>query len=292
MNRAIFYDRVRGPVFQGSLNKQQVDGLERLLDIWFESYAGKYHLDILAYSLATAALETAYTMQPIKERGGRSYFNKYEPGTRLGKMLGNTQKGDGYKFRGEGHVQNTGRRNAAYSSKRLQQEFGLNVDFVANPDDRGDFFLSAHCLFLGSIEGWWTGKGFEDYIDDVADEDDEQIKEFVQARRAVNGVDKAMTIAQIALHFREALTLAAANVVNKKPLKKSRTSRGTGGAAIGGGALVIQQTVDVIAGKEDALNSGNIVSIVIAVLVIGSALYALKARWDDAGRPSVKEILS
>ena len=26
--------------------------------------------------------ETARTMQPIMERGGRSYFNKYEPGSR------------------------------------------------------------------------------------------------------------------------------------------------------------------------------------------------------------------
>jgi hypothetical protein len=89
-------------------------------------------------------------MQPIKERGPVSYFNKYEPGTKIGKLLGNTQKGDGYRFKGEGHVQNTGRRNAAFASKRLNEVFGLNIDLVKNPEKRGDPFSSAQSLFLAT----------------------------------------------------------------------------------------------------------------------------------------------
>ena len=80
-------------------------------------------------------------MQPIKERGPVSYFNKYEPGTKIRKVLGNTQKGDGYRFHREGHVQNTGRRNAEFASRRLKELFGLNLDLVKNPEKRGDPFV-------------------------------------------------------------------------------------------------------------------------------------------------------
>ncbi len=48
-----------------------------------------------AYVLATAYHETAHTMKPIYERGGKAYFNKYDAGTAIGKRLGNTVKGDG-----------------------------------------------------------------------------------------------------------------------------------------------------------------------------------------------------
>ncbi|MCV9967756.1 hypothetical protein OIU34_38720 [Pararhizobium sp. BT-229] len=165
MNRAPFCAALRGSVlYPHGLTKQQVAGFENLLNIWEQSYAAD-PINHLAYDLATAFHETAGTMQPVVERGARSYFDKYEPGTRLGKMLGNTVRGDGYRFRGEGHVQNTGRRNAKFASDRLNEVFGLGIDLVANPEKRGDPFISAHALFLGNREGWWTGKDLHNFID-------------------------------------------------------------------------------------------------------------------------------
>ena len=210
MNRQKFYEYLRksnSGLFGNSLSKNQVDGLENLLDVWEEYYAADPD-DLLSSNLGTAYHETARTMQPITERGKKSYFDKYEPGTKLGKVLGNTQPGDGYRYRGEGHVQNTGRANAAKATKRLNEVFNLGIDLVKNPELRGDPFISAHSLFLGNKEGWWTGKKLQDYIDGIDEDDDEDLREFVNARRVVNGTDKAATIAGYAMAFSKAIEYA------------------------------------------------------------------------------------
>ncbi|MCZ4501022.1 MAG: hypothetical protein JWQ74_3577 [Marmoricola sp.] len=207
MDRAKFFGAVRTNVFGGRLNTSQVAGMENLLDVWDRYFAGDKTVqnptDYLAYNLGTAFHETAKTMQPITEYGGVSYFDKYEPGTKLGKILGNTEKGDGFRFRGEGHVQNTGRGNAAKATKRINELFHLDIDLVANPDKRGDPFVSAMSLFLGNKEGWWTGKALGAHL--VPGRPD-----FVNARRVVNGTDKAVTIAGYAAKFKSAIQLAAA----------------------------------------------------------------------------------
>jgi len=205
-NRRVFFEQVRESLFRGSMSQSQVDGMNQLLDVWDEYYARKgWPLDELGYDLATAFHETARTMQPIQERGGKKYFNRYDirHNPRKAKELGNTSPGDGYRYRGEGHVQNTGKRNARFSSQRLNEEFGLNVDFVADPNKRGDPFLSAHCLFLGNHEGWWTGKPLTRYVNGKK-------RDFKNARRVVNGTDRAALIAGYAETFCEELDVAVA----------------------------------------------------------------------------------
>ena len=204
MNRAKFYAELRkrgSGLFGTKLSQGQVNGMENLLDVWHRLFAEGGTLQELAYDLATAYHETSATMQPITERGRRSYFDKYEPGTRLGKRLGNTQAGDGYRFRGEGHVQNTGRDNAAKATKRINEVFGLGVDLVANPSQRGDAFVSAVSLFLGNREGWWTGKRLGQYIKPGS-------TDYWNARRVVNGTDAATKIKGHAVAFERALRVA------------------------------------------------------------------------------------
>ena len=219
MNRKAFYDALRSSgLFPNGISTSQFQGMENLLNVW-DKYFSRDSDFLLAYNLGTAFHETARTMQPIMERGPVSYFNKYEPGTRIGNMLGNTVKGDGYRFRGEGHVQNTGRRNATVATKRINELFGLGIDLVKNPEKRGDPFISAISLFLGNKEGWWTGKDLLDYIDGVPESDAEELREFTNARRVVNGTDKAATIAAYALKFHKAITAAhAATAAIPKPL--------------------------------------------------------------------------
>jgi hypothetical protein len=192
-----FFDLVR-PHFPGKrLAQGQVDGINAII-AGFGLYGGR-NISELAYALATAKWETANTMQPIHERGQKNYFNKYEPGTSVGKMLGNTQKGDGYKFRGRGLVQLTGRSNY----RKAGQVVG--VDLVANPDRALEKDIAVRLLIQGIREGWYTGRSLGAYIDDIDESDSEELREFAEARRTVNGQDKAAEIARSALIFKKAL---------------------------------------------------------------------------------------
>lgn len=204
LDRKKFYDHVRISVFGGRLLPLQVDGMENLLDVQ-EKYLPDIAVDELGYDLATSYHETGASMQPITERGARSYFDQYEPGTKKGRMLGNTVKGDGFRYRGEGHVMNTGRRNAAYATTQLNKKFNLGIDLIAHPELRGDPKISALSLFLGNREGWWTGKDLSDFLDGVDESDAEDLREFVNARRVVNGTDKAEKIGRYALGFEKAI---------------------------------------------------------------------------------------
>lgn len=202
MNKAAFYAALRRPgssAFGGALNRSQVDGMETILD---EALRRKTPLNDLAYMLATTYHETARTMQPIHERGARAYFDKYEPGTSIGKALGNRLPGDGFRYRGRGYVQLTGRSNYERAGRKLR------IDLVGNP---GLAIVPRHAaaiMFDGMSEGWFTGKDLDAYIDNKDEGDAEDLREFINARRIVNGTDRAEAIGRYALAFEKALHAA------------------------------------------------------------------------------------
>jgi predicted chitinase len=192
MDRTAFYASVRrrtSGIFGTSLSQGQVTGCEAILN---EAERQGTPLRFLAYMLATSYHETGATMKPITEYGQRSYFDKYDAGTKIGAALGNTQKGDGYKYRGRGFVQLTGRSNYARAAKELA------VDLVRYPDDALEPDIAAAILFRGMTEGWFTGKKLSDYIN--LDKTD-----YFNARRIVNGTDRAQKIAGYAKAFEAAL---------------------------------------------------------------------------------------
>jgi predicted chitinase len=130
-------------------------------------------LDQLAYVLATVKWETAHTMQPIKEYGSTAYL-KSKPY---------------WPYYGRGLVQLTWRDNYA--------KYGLEK----TPDKALEWESSLFVLFDGMAKGLFTGKKLDDYINDNK-------RDYINARRIINGTDRAKEIAQIADAYRTALIAA------------------------------------------------------------------------------------
>jgi len=191
----------------GSLPQSRLDALEDLLPA-IEADDIR-DLRYIAYMLATAAHETDWTFRPIHERGGRSYFNKYETGTRLGRQLGNTQPDDGYRYRGRGFVQLTGRVNYAKASRKL------GVDFVGDPDAVLDMHNAYQIMSIGIREGWFTGKSLAAYISTGS-------TDYHNARRIINGLDRATDIAGYAKNFERILRAALTQDAPRKAQAESQ----------------------------------------------------------------------
>jgi putative chitinase len=215
MNRATFFASVRKSVFNGSMSQSQVDGLEAILDA--SAKIGVTDIRMIAYAMATPMIETGGTYSPVTEnlnysvdalkskfgnrisssdaaKYGRTAMQKANQeaianiiyGGEWGKNnLGNTQPGDGWKYRGRSLTQVTGRRNYA--------KFGLEE----NPEDAMHIKTAAEIMVKGMRDGSFTGKKFSDYFGTNA--------QWVQARRMINGLDKAEEIAAYAQKFHTAL---------------------------------------------------------------------------------------
>jgi hypothetical protein len=180
LNSATFFNLVRLSVFEGKLSASQVEGLELII-----AEGNRRHInnEFLAYVLATAAWETAYTMQPITEYGSQKYLRgkKYWP------------------YIGRGFVQLTWRDNYEKAGRIL------GVDLVGNPDLAKRPDIAVRILFDGMILGWFTGKGLDDFLDGKDESDKEDLREFSNARRIVNGTDKQVAIGKLAISFEKAL---------------------------------------------------------------------------------------
>lgn len=185
MDRKAFYDTVR-PVL-GALTAGQVSGFERYLD---EASRRATPLDRLAYILATVFWETARTMQPVKE----AYW-KSETWRKANLRY--------FPWYGRGDVQLTWEANYRKAGK------AIGVDLIANPDAALDPANSVRITFEGMEQGWFTGKALGDYLDGVDESDDEDLREFANARRIINGTDKQIEIGKLALAFEKALRAAA-----------------------------------------------------------------------------------
>ncbi len=105
-------------------------------------------------------------------------------------------RGQRQTYYGRGYVQLTWLVNYARMSTLLTLEFGKEIDLVSNPELAVEY--SIPIIWEGMIRGTFTGKNFADYIKPGS-------VDYVNARRIINGTDKAQEIADIARQFENAL---------------------------------------------------------------------------------------
>jgi putative chitinase len=197
LDRAALFRVLRGA--WGPFHAHTVKGLDALLDALHADPEMQRDARHVAYLLATARHETNIAVNdvpqafhPIVEMGGRSYFDKYEPNRPLGRRLGNRKIGDGYKYRGRGIVQITGLSNYERAS------IDLGVDLVTNPDLALRPDIAYRIASNGMLRGRFTGKRLGDYINAGT-------CDYINARRIINGTDRAATVAQYARAIERAL---------------------------------------------------------------------------------------
>ncbi|BDS13045.1 glycoside hydrolase family 19 protein [Aureispira anguillae] len=153
----------------GPLDEVQKDSI-RLIVRAFDKYGDK-DLNKLAYILATARYESNF--RPIEER--RAAPSQTEVYNRQ-----NRYWGTGYW--GRGFVQLTHQKNY-----RKMSDF-LGVDLVKNPSLALDPNNAAKILVYGMLNGLFTRQRLSQYING-------SIVDFYQARKTVNGLDRAGRVA-------------------------------------------------------------------------------------------------
>jgi len=84
--------------------------------------------------MAQAAHETKM-FSDLVEKGNQEYFKKYDPefSPKLAKILGNTEVGDGFTYRGRGYLHLTGRYNYEKAGTALGYPLIDNPDLAADP---------------------------------------------------------------------------------------------------------------------------------------------------------------
>ncbi len=192
MNRATFFATVRLDPFGGSLQQSQVDGIGAILDEW--DLRKLTDLRHLAYMLATPFHEVGRTMQPVRE--GFKATDAEARAYVLRQHYAYAKVINGHVYYGRGLVQLTW----DYNYKAMGALLG--IDLLGNPDLALVPSHAAAIMFEGMLRGSFTGKKLADYFH-------EGTADWINARRIINGTDKAQTIAGYGKAFYDALLAAA-----------------------------------------------------------------------------------
>lgn len=211
-------DGIWGPITDRVWNTRTRTERERIIrmiiDRATELGASKQQI---AYMLATAEHETGGSMLPNVESLGytsagrirqvwpsrfpteesaQAYIRSPKALANFvynGRMGNRTGSDDGWVYRGRGLAQITGRDNY----RRLGQRIG--VDLESDPDKALEPAIAVDLLVIGSIEGLYTGHRLDRHVNRAS-------CDYREARRVINGLDRAGHIAGLATGWERKLT--------------------------------------------------------------------------------------
>lgn len=180
IHRALFYKAVKESLFGRSILDSQQEGIHCILNEW-EATLPDGDPRWLAYALGTTHHETDKTMQPIEEyaKGGERWYAKPDAET-------------GHAYYGRGFVQLTHKANYQKAGDKL------GLDLVHQPSLALERDVAAKILIRGMAEGWFTGAKFDWYFN-------KEREDWINARRIINGLDRAELVAGYAKRYHEAL---------------------------------------------------------------------------------------
>jgi hypothetical protein len=185
--------------------KQQRSGLVQIFEFidsqqqaFYKGKAPKLtdnDIKTIAYILATIEHETSSSFKPTEESSsGKAYENRTD--------LGNTQPGDGPRFKGRGYIQLVGRHNYMTLNKELKLEGGPD-DIVRNPDNLLKPAIAYQALYLYMVSGTLSGSGKK--LSDFIGKSNADYDNYYNARRVLGGLDHAAPIAEKAVRLERIL---------------------------------------------------------------------------------------
>lgn len=136
-------------------------------------FADALNAAMAEFEITTARRQAAFVAQVAFETGEFRYMREiasgadYEPDTALGKELGNTQPGDGSRFKGGGGLMLTGRENYDRCGN------ALGVDLIANPG-----LIEVPAFAMRSAAWYWSTRKLNDFAD---------VDHFCAITHAING---------------------------------------------------------------------------------------------------------
>lgn len=136
---------------------------------WFPVYKITTPVRVAAF-MAQVGHESGDLRHTVEIWGPTPQQQRYEPPSELANRLGNTESGDGARFKGRGLIQITGRFNYAQLSKALE------TDFLTKPE-----LLEAPNMAVRSACWWWSARN----LNEMADANDQH--NFRKMTRVING---------------------------------------------------------------------------------------------------------
>ncbi len=230
INREAFFEAARGMPFllsKGKLTQTTVEGIDAILNAWDAS--GLTDLRWLAYMLATAVGEVGRNMMPVREgfkdtdAAARAYVSSR--GYKYAKEV------NGHVYYGRGLVQLTWDYNYESMGGVLGVSLVSDPDLALRPD------IASRVMFEGMTRGTFTGKKLANYFGPTT-------TDWKNARRIINGTDRADEIGEYGRHFYAAL-LAAAEPVGEPALLTDLPS-----------PLSLEARVDALEADVAALKAG------------------------------------